>query len=77
MKPDFLAAGLLVCAAFAAPGQEAVPAPEPQFEAASLKPAAPSDFDRIAMRMPIRMRCVIRNPVRFVWPPAPSEHWPV
>jgi uncharacterized protein (TIGR03435 family) len=66
MKPTYLAAGLLASAAFAAPGQEAVPAPELHFEAASLKPAAPSGLDRIPMAMPIRMRCVIRDPVRFV-----------
>jgi uncharacterized protein (TIGR03435 family) len=66
LKPAFLAAGLLACAAFTVSGQEAVPAPEPEFEAASLKPAAPSDFDRMPMPMPIRMRCGIRDPVRFV-----------
>ncbi len=66
MKPTFLAAGLLACAAFAAPGQEAVPAPELQFEAASLKPAEPSGLDHIPMRMPIRLRCAMRDPVRYV-----------
>ena len=59
----FLAAGLLALAAFAVSAQEA--APDPQFEVASVKPAAPSDFDRIPMPMPIRMTCRTPDPVRF------------
>jgi uncharacterized protein (TIGR03435 family) len=59
----FLAAGLLVSAALAVSAQEA--APEPQFEVASIKPSAPSDFDRIPMPMPIRRTCSTRDPVRF------------
>jgi uncharacterized protein (TIGR03435 family) len=58
-----LAAGLLAGAAVAAHAQDA--APEPQFEVASVKPAAPSDFDRIPMPMPIRLTCSTRDPVRF------------
>ena len=58
-----LAAGLLALAPLAAPAQEA--APEPQFEVASLKPAAPSDFDRIPMPIPLRRTCSTPDPVRF------------
>ena len=46
------AAGLLVCASVAASGQEAAAAPATEFEAASVKPAAPSAFGFIGCRTP-------------------------
>jgi len=50
--------------ALAASAQEA--APELEFEVASIKPAAPSDFDRIPMPLPIRRTCSTPDPVRFL-----------
>lgn len=60
-----LSAGLLLCAAFAAAGQEAAAAPE--FEAASVKPAEPLNVGPMMAggRMQIRLGCSVPDPGRF------------
>jgi len=61
MAAGLLAASLLAGAAFASPAQETTPAPE--FEAASIKPAAPSVFDRFPAS--VKLPCYNPDPSRF------------
>jgi len=62
MSRALLSAALLAGAAFTAPAQDAALAPE--FEAATIKPAAPSVFDRMPPGLVMRA-CNTPDPIRF------------